>query len=188
VNPLIARGVPLMAHPKLSRAKINEHIEALEPAFERFWINTPDRICAALAQFAHETGGWKWLKELGGPSYFRKYEGRKDLGNIHPGDGLRFPGRGYIMQTGRSNYEQIQRWFPDIPLMEHPELAEQPQYAALFSCRWWQSRGLNELADAGKFQTITRRINGGLNGLADRVQRYKHLKALVHEVAHFSCL
>jgi len=184
MNPLLARGVPLMAHPKLSRAKINEHIEALEPAFEQFeLIKTPDRICAGLAQFAHETGGFKWLKELGGLSYFRKYEGRKDLGNIYSGDGLRFPGRGYIMQTGRSNYEQIQRWFPDIPLMEQPELAEQPQYAALFSCRWWQSRGLNELADAGKFQTITRRINGGFNGLADRVQRYKHLKALAEEIA-----
>lgn len=180
---LLERGVWLMAHPKLSRAKINEHIEALDPAFERFWINTPDRICAALAQFAHETGGFKWLKELGGPSYYRKYEGRKDLGNIYPGDGLRFPGRGYIMQTGRANYEQIQRWFPDIPLMEQPELAEQPACAAFFSAKWWQSRGLNELADAGKFQTITRRINGGLNGLSDRVQRYKHLKALAYEVA-----
>lgn len=183
MNSLLARGVPLMAHPKLSRAKINEHIEALEPAFERFWINTPDRICAALAQFAHETGGFKWLKELGSPSYFRKYEGRKDLGNTQPGDGPRFRGRGYIQLTGRTNYEQMQQWFPDIPLMEQPELAEQPACAAFFSAKWWQSRGLNELADAGKFQTITRRINGGLNGLADRVQRYKHLKALAYEVA-----
>lgn len=184
MNLLIARGVSLMANPRLTKEKINEHINALEPAFEQFeLIKTPDRICAGLAQFAHETGGFKWLKELGGPAYFRKYEGRKDLGNTQPGDGLRFPGRGYIMQTGRSNYEQIQRWFPEIPLMEHPELAEQPQYAALFSCRWWQSRGLNELADAGKFQTMTRRINGGLNGFEDRVRRYKHLKAMAYEVA-----
>jgi len=183
MNPLLARGVPLMAHPKLSRAKINEHIEALEPAFEFFWINTPDRICAALAQFAHETGGWQWLRELGGARYFQRYEGRKDLGNTQPGDGPRFRGRGYIQLTGRTNYEQMARWFPEFPLMQQPEFAEQPACAAFFSAKWWQSRGLNELADAGKFQTITRRINGGLNGLADRVQRYKHLKALAEEIA-----
>lgn len=183
MNTLLVRGVPLMAHPGLTRAKISEHIDALEPAFDRFWINTPDRICAALAQFAHETGGFRWLRELGSARYFQRYEGRPELGNTQPGDGARFRGRGYIQLTGRTNYEQMQQWFPDIPLMEQPELAEQPQYAALFSCRWWVSRGLNELADAGKFQTITRRINGGLNGLEDRVRRYKHLKALAEEIA-----
>ena len=174
---LIQLGVARMAHSGMEPAKLDEHTVALKAAFDRFEVNTPDRICAALAQFAHETGGWKWLRELGSARYFQRYEGRKDLGNTQPGDGPRFRGRGYIQLTGRHNYEQMQQWFPDIPLMEHPELAEQPQYAALFSCRWWQSRGLNELADAGKFQTITRRINGGLNGLEDRVQRYKQLKA-----------
>ena len=174
---LIQLGVARMAHSGMKPAKLDEHTVALKAAFDRFEVNTPDRICAALAQFAHETGGWKWLRELGSARYFQRYEGRKDLGNTQPGDGPRFRGRGYIQLTGRHNYEQMQQWFPDIPLMEHPELAEQPQYAALFSCRWWQSRGLNELADAGKFQTITRRINGGLNGLEDRVQRYKQLKA-----------
>jgi putative chitinase len=178
LSALIHNGVVLMANPMVSRADQQAHILALEPAFAQFQINTPERVCAALAQFAHETGGWRWLKELGGTPYFRKYDGRQDLGNTEPGDGARFRGRGYIQLTGRSNYEQMQQWFPKVPIMEQPELAQQPQYAALFSCRWWEDRGLNELADAHKFQTITRRINGGLNGYADRRQRYDTLLAL----------
>lgn len=167
-----------MANPEVSHADQQAHILSLEPAFAQFKINTPERVCAALAQFAHETGGWKWLKELGGTSYFRKYDGRQDLGNINPGDGARFRGRGYIQITGRHNYEQMQQWFPKISLMEQPEIAQQPPYAALFSCCWWENHGLNRLADAHKFQTITRRINGGLNGYADRRQRYDKLLAL----------
>lgn len=175
---LIQLGVARMAHSGMKPAKLDEHTVALKAAFDRFEVNTPDRICAALAQFAHETGGFQWMRELGGSNYFKMYEGRKSLGNTQPGDGARFRGRGYIQLTGRANYEQMARWFPEIPLMEHPECAEQPKYAALFSCRWWQSRGLNELADARKFQSITRRINGGMNGYADRKARYDALLKL----------
>lgn len=178
MNALIELGVKAMSSPLVPKNDVAVHSVALDLAFAEFDINTPDRICAALAQFAHETGGWRWLRELGGSNYFKMYEGRKSLGNTQPGDGARFRGRGYIQLTGRANYEQMARWFPEIPLMEHPECAEQPKYAALFSCRWWQSRGLNELADARKFQSITRRINGGMNGYADRKARYDALLKL----------
>ena len=178
MNALIELGVKAMSSPLVQKNDVAVHSVALDLDFAEFDINTPDRICAALAQFAHETGGWRWLRELGGSNYFKMYEGRKSLGNTQPGDGARFRGRGYIQLTGRANYEQMARWFPEIPLMEHPECAEQPKYAALFSCRWWQSRGLNELADARKFQSITRRINGGMNGYADRKARYDALLKL----------
>lgn len=182
MNKLVARGIGLMAYKELSAAKLNEHTIALDSAFPRFAINTPDRICAALAQFAHETGGFQWMRELGGSHYFQMYEGRKSLGNTQPGDGARFPGRGYIGLTGRTNYYKMAKAFPEIPLMDHPELAEVPQYSALFSCKWWQDRGLNELADAHKFQGITRRINGGMNGYADRKARYDILLKLATEL------
>lgn len=181
MNAWVLSGVKLMADASITRVKRLEHEAALSAAFERFEINTPLRIAAVLAQFGHETGGWRWLRELGGKSYFKKYDGRQDLGNTQPGDGARFRGRGYIQLTGRANYQQMAAWFPEIPLMEQPELAEQPHYAALFSCRWWVSRGLNALADAHQIKLITRKINGGLNGYADRKQRYEQL------LANFQC-
>lgn len=160
-----------MGWSRLTPDKAQIHAEALAPALEQYEINTPLRIAAALAQFGHETGGFRWLRELGGDRYFRMYEGRRDLGNIHDGDGAKYRGRGYIQITGRDNYFRAQR-ATNLPLINTPELAEQPGFAALISCWWWQQRGLNPVADAGEFRRMTRMINGGLNGLKDREAKY----------------
>jgi DNA modification methylase len=87
------------------------------------------------------------------------------LGNNQLGDGYRFRGRGYIQLTGRHNYRHASAQL-GIPLLEHPELAEQPEYAARIAGWYWFQRALNRLADGGEFRQITRVINGGYNGLA----------------------
>ncbi len=163
---------------RLTPAQAEAHADALYPSMEKFDVNTPQRVAACLAQFAHETGGWRWLKELGGPAYFKKYDGRKDLGNTQPGDGARFPGRGYIHLTGRSNYA-LEATASGLPLLEKPELLEEKPHAAMASCRFWWKHGLNELADRNQFTAITKVINGGTNGLEDRKDKWKMAKAIL---------
>jgi len=142
------------------------HIDA---AMEVFDINTTARQAAFLAQIGHESGGLRWLTELWGPTDAQKrYEGRKDLGNTEPGDGFKFRGRGLIQTTGRANYKATGTAL-SLDLLNNPELLALPVNAAMSAGYFWESNGLNELADSGNFERVTRRINGGLNGLADRL-------------------
>lgn len=140
-----------------------------------FHIDTPARLAAFLAQVGHETGGLQFTRELWGPTPAQlKYEGRHDLGNVQPGDGLRFRGRGCLQTTGRANYaatrEGLRRILDGVPDFEaQPELLELPQWAALSAGLYWHSRGLDVYADRGDFNQITRRINGGTNGQAERL-------------------
>lgn len=126
------------------------------------------REAAFLAQIIHESGSFKYTKEIASG---KAYEGRKDLGNVNAGDGVRFKGRGLIQITGRANYQDITECF-GVEFVDNPELLEQPEWAARSACWWWNDRGLNRLADAGKFIEITKRINGGTNGLKDRQEYY----------------
>jgi len=143
-------------------------------ACEIFGINTPARLAAFLAQIGHESGRLAYVREIWGPTPAQaRYEGRKDLGNSQPGDGKRYMGRGLIQTTGRANYratrDGLAAFVPNVPDFEAvPALLERPDLAALSAAWYWHSRGLNALADAGDFVAITRRINGGTNGLADR--------------------
>lgn len=137
------------------------------------------RQAAFLAQVMHETGGFTWLEEL---SSGAAYEGRRDLGNTEPGDGRRFKGRGMIMITGRANYSDAGSDL-GLDLIDSPERAAEPEVAARVAAWYWRKKGLNDLADAGKFDSITRRINGGLNGKADRDRLYaRALKVLGSQV------
>jgi len=163
---------------RLTAAQAEAHAAALEPAMEQFSIHTPRRLAACIAQFSHETGGWRWLRELGGAAYFKKYDGCQDLGNVIPGDGARYRGRGYIQITGRNNYAVVGAAL-NLPLLKQPELLEEWALAARASCWWWKSHVLNELADGNEFTAITRVINGGLNGLADRKAKWKIAKAIL---------
>jgi len=153
--------------PRLDDGKAQEVAEALTPAMEWADISTPTRLAAFIAQVAHESGGFRYMRELGPDSYFDRYEGREDLGNTEPGDGLRFKGRGYIQITGRDNYTQAGADL-ELDLVNQPEMAETPQVAAYIAAWFWNNRNLNRFADSGDFITLTRRINGGLNGLAER--------------------
>lgn len=151
-------------------AKAELWIDAVNDTFERYDIDTPLRQAHFLAQVLHETGGLKWLRELWGPTPAQeRYEGRKDLGNVHPGDGFTFRGRGAIQLTGRSNYEQYAKHC-GVNVVSNPELVEQPPHAMMVAGWYWQSRGLNAYADLDDVQTVTRRVNGGLNGFEDRVK------------------
>jgi putative chitinase len=174
---------------------------ALEQALPDYDINTPPRVAAFVAQCAHESGGFKFLKENLNykaeslsrvwPKYFkdpavaqqyahnqeaianRAYANRMGNGNEASGDGWRFCGRGLIQLTGRSNYQA----FADSI---ETDINDIPEYLATFegavqsACWFWESNNLNKWADAGDILTLTKKINGGTLGLADRQKHYEH--------------
>lgn len=154
-------------------------VPMLNTAMTKYAIVTRLRIAAFIAQVGHESGQFRWLKELWGPTAQQAgYEGRADLGNKVNGDGFKYRGRGLIQVTGRANYAACGDAL-GLDLINQPELLEQPQYASMSAAWFWSSRGLNTLADQNDFLKITRRINGGINGLADRQALYdKALKVL----------
>lgn len=155
-------------------ARAQKWADALTAAMAGGQINTRLRIAAFLAQIGHESGSLVYSKELGGPSYFAKYDGRKDLGNTQPGDGAKYCGRGLIQVTGRANYlKASQALFGDDRLLRKPDLLEEPIWAAKSAVWYWTTRNLNSLADADRFTDITKKINGGLNGSEDRKARYQ---------------
>ncbi|RQQ46044.1 glycoside hydrolase family 19 protein [Burkholderia stagnalis] len=159
----------------LSRA--SQWADPLSAAMARYGVSSSARQAAFLAQVGHESGGLVYVRELWGPTAAQSaYEGRGDLGNTEPGDGRRFLGRGLIQITGRTNYAKVAAAL-DLPLLDHPELLEVPVNAAGSAGLFWQTHGLNELADAGDMTTITRRINGGLNGLDRRLALWTAAKA-----------
>ena len=134
------------------------------------------RVAAFVAQTAHETAGFRYLEEIWGPTDAQKrYDPPLDLaeklGNIEKGDGFRYRGRGLIQVTGRANYRAIGNQMR-LDLLGKPELLAIPANAARSAGFFWQSKGLNTLADQADFDTITRRINGGLNGIEDRRAYY----------------
>lgn len=148
------------------------YLAPLSDAMGEFDIRTPIRRAAFLSQVGHESGGLRYTREIWGPTPAQlRYEGRVDLGNVHPGDGKRYLGRGLIQITGRANYGAAGRAL-GLDLINRPELLEERDMAAAVSGWWWQSHGCNELADAGNTRALTLRINGGLNGLSDRLALY----------------
>ena len=152
---------------------------ALNIAMNRYQIVGTQRVAAFIAQIGHESGQLKYMREIWGPTAAQaRYEGRTDLGNTHPGDGSKYRGRGLIQITGRANYKACGEAL-GLDLIRQPELLEKPQYACMSAAWFWASRGLNTLADAGQFDKITQRINGGQNGAADRQALYaRALKVL----------
>lgn len=153
-----------------ARSQAGVFVSVLNVAMVRYQIIGPKRMAAFIAQIGHESGQLQYVREIWGPTAIQlRYEGRADLGNTVAGDGSKYRGRGLIQITGRANYAACGEAL-GIDLINHPELLEQPQYACLSAAWFWATKGLNTLADAGEFNTITRRINGGLNGLADRLK------------------
>jgi putative chitinase len=142
--------------------------------------NTPKRKAAWLAQIGHESGNLRYTREIWGPTKQQlRYEPgttlAKRLGNTQSGDGERYMGRGLIQITGRVNYRMCSERMgfllqnakvPDFE--EQPELLERPDWAALTAALYWRQKKLNQFADNGDFTELTRRINGGYNGLAHR--------------------
>lgn len=159
--------------PQLSPSKAEAVAPHLNAAMAEANINTPERQAMFIAQLAHESGGFHYMEEIASGA---AYEGRTDLGNTQPGDGERYKGRGYIQVTGRHNYTEAGRAL-GLDLVNNPELAAQPENAARIAAWYWESRGINAAADAGDFTQVTRLINGGTNGLADRQAYYERARA-----------
>ena len=147
----------------------------------QYEIANPQRVAAFLAQTIVESAAFTATREFASGS---AYEGRKDLGNIFKGDGVKFKGRGYGGITGRTNYAACSKaLFGDDTLLKNPDLLATPQYAMKSAMWFWQDRGLNALADIQYFLTISIRVNGknfktGLpNGWENRVHYYNLLCA-----------
>lgn len=171
--------------PGIRPATCTAYAPFLGQAMEEFAINTPARASAFLAQLAHESGQLRWFEEIWGPTPAqRRYEPPTSLaarlGNTQPGDGKRFKGRGPIQLTGRDNYRRYGQALR-VDLVANPPLAATKEVGFRVAGLFWQRNGLNELADQQRFRRITKRINGGFNGLADRVRFYERAK-LVFDV------
>lgn len=136
---------------------------------------TPRRLAHFLAQVGHESGGFRYMEEIASGA---AYEGCADLGNTQPGDGKRFKGRGPIQLTGRANYRRFGQ-MAGIDFENHPEIAAIPSIGMLTACLYWTDHDLNLLADRDDVMTITKLINGGLNGLDDRRRRLIQAKGLL---------
>ena len=176
-------------------------IEAFDQLLPDYEINTPKRIAAFIAQCAHESGGFRFLKENLNykaeslmktfPKYFsdrdtanayakqpakianRVYANRMGNGDEASGDGYKYCGRGLIQLTGKSNYS----WFAaslEISPEEASAYLETFEGAAQSACWFWENNNLNVEADAGDIKKMTKKINGGYIGLDDRIKHYEH--------------
>ena len=181
---------------------VKEWYEALSLCCPDYDINTPPRVASFLAQCAHESGGFKFLKENLNykapslmkvwPRYFpdmataqqyankqemianRAYAGRMGNGPEASGDGWKFCGRGLIQLTGRSNYQAFADSI-ETPIDEIPHYLQTFEGAVQSACWFWENNKLNQWADKGDMITLTKRINGGTLGLEDRIKHYNHI-------------
>lgn len=151
------------------RKRLPAFVAPLNAAMAEFGIDTPQRQAAFIAQLGHESGRFMYVRELASGSAYDTGRLAERLGNTPEadGDGQRYRGRGLIQITGRANYQQCGLAL-GLDLLAEPELLEQPDLACRSAAWFWSSRGLNALADAGEFDRITKRINGGQNGRDDR--------------------
>jgi len=151
-------------------------ISELNQCLKKFNITTPSRIEHFLAQTAHESGGGRYVKEIASGE---DYNGREDLGNTQPGDGPRFKGAGYIQLTGRANYQAFANYIKDPRVMEGVDYVSQ-HYPFSSAGFWWQSNGMNALCDQNPtVAQVTKRVNGGYNGLQDREDYYNRAKKVI---------
>jgi putative chitinase len=162
--------------PKLSRAQAQAYLPLLNQAMADAQINNPKRKAAFLSQLSVESKG---LTDFEEDASGQAYEGNKNLGNTQPGDGVRFKGRGPIQLTGRDNYTRAGRAL-GLDLVNHPELVENDPKIAFQTAAWfWNDKHPNAAADSGDFTAVTKKVNGGVNGLAARQAAYtKALRAL----------
>ncbi len=161
--------------PGASGDRVNKLVPELNRTMIEFDINTPLRQAHFLAQLAHESDRFNALEEYASGE---DYEWRDDLGNVYPGDGVRFKGRGLIQVTGRTNYQDCGRAL-GVDLVANPKRLSDPDLAARSAGWFWHKNKLNPDADRDDVKTVTRVINGGLNGFEDRVHLLKRAKKVL---------
>lgn len=168
----------LAAATGLSAARAAEILPAVSDGLKASQCTNVNRIAMWLAQVGHESAGFNATEEYASGA---AYEGRADLGNTQPGDGVRFKGRSWIQITGRNNYAAFSRWCSGKGLVPSPtEFVDNPnrlaelRWAGIGAAWYWTvaRSDINALSDRQDLETVTRRINGGTNGLADRRDRY----------------
>lgn len=163
--------------PNCPAAKRADYLPFMQQAMAEFDITSYLREAAFLAQLAHESAELRYMEEIASGA---AYEGRKDLGNTHPGDGKRYKGRGPIQLTGRANYSRYGQLL-GLDLVNNPTVAATKEVGFRIAGQFWKLNGLNELADQQKFKTITKRINGGYNGLDDRIKYYDRARKVLNK-------
>lgn len=181
--------------PHISGDAIATYAPLLNDILPKWNIDTTPRIQMFLAQVGHESGSFRYVREIASGN---AYEGRTDLGNLFPGDGKLFKGRGLIQITGRANYQACSlALFGSNKLLQNPDVLATPQYAVESACWFWKTKGLNDLCDKPedwvktipregepprvftKIQWITKKINGGLNGIKERQEIYKRAQEIL---------
>lgn len=168
----------LVAIYKCKKSVAEKFITYLNKYMLEYEITTKSRIQMFLAQIGHESARFVYTEEIASG---KAYEGRKDLGNTQVGDGIKFKGRGLIQITGRNNYTEISKAW-GIDFINNPKLLSTPEYAVKSACWWWNKRGLNKISDLGTdeaFKRVTKIINGGYNGLTDRLSLFNKSKKII---------
>jgi putative chitinase len=176
--PALVRQKLWIVMTSAQAARIDDFFNAILATMNRYQINTPLRIAHFLAQIAHESGCLRYTEEIASGE---AYEGRVDLGNTQPGDGPLFKGRGLIQLTGRANYRDYGKACgKNFETTDKPTLvATDPDLAVDVAGWFWDKRQLNALADRDDLREITRRVNGGFNGLAERADFLARAKWLL---------
>ena len=162
--------------PLAAASKIERFFNPLKAGMTKYGITTPLQMAHFIAQLGHESMSFLYTEEIASGA---AYEGRADLGNTQPGDGQRFKGRGLIQLTGRANYAAYSK-FTGIDYVAKPTLlSTDPMVAVDVSCWFWKDRGVDKLAEMDDVKAVTKRINGGYNGLDDRMQNLRRAKAVL---------
>lgn len=180
--------------PSLRKNKTEEYTPLLNSAMAEFEINTPQRRNMFIAQLAHESGDLKYMKELGNTAYFTKMyditqnpKKAKSLGNLSPGDGAKYRGRGPIQVTGKNNYRMVGKEL-HLDLVEQPELLEEPIHAFRSSASWWKRNNVNQYIDShpDDIEGVSGIVNRGSSKkiakhLPERIKKYQLVKKVLGE-------
>lgn len=162
--------------PLAAASRIDRYFEPLKAGMTKYKITSPLQMAHFIAQLGHESMSFLYTEEIASGA---AYEGRRDLGNTQTGDGKRFKGRGLIQLTGRANYAAYST-FTGIDYVANPTLlSTDPTVAVDVSCWFWKDRGVDKLAEMDDVKAVTKRINGGYNGLDDRIQNLRRAKAVL---------
>lgn len=164
------------------KKRLPDFITHLNKYMPKYGINTPERAAAFLAQLAHESGEFRYMQELASGEAYDTGKLAIALGNTpeDDDDGRKYKGHGPIQITGKANHRRASRaLFGDERLLDKPLLLTEPEWGVASACWFWSDKNLNALADTGDFKTITKRINGGFNGLEDRLKYWKTAKTVL---------
>jgi len=172
-----AQHIRLAALKPVNEANMNSVLVALDRYGDEFGVNRVHRVVQYLAQLMHESGDFRFDREVWGPTPAQsRYDTRTDLGNTPAidGDGKKYMGRTGMQLTGKDNYRAFYDWcvemgFNPPDFVANPDLVNADPWEGLVPLWYWDSRKLNRFADQGDIETITKKINGGMNGFDDRV-------------------